>query len=181
MSLDITDTIEPRSDQQNYEDYLTGPRTVTIARVTRGSAEQPVVIHLEEFPQRPYKPSKSMRRVLVSCWGPDAASYVGRRMELYGDPKVMYGGEEVGGIKIRALSHLEGPKKMPLTVRRGKRASHIVQPLQLPAEPPVGVSDSEIESADVDGLRAVWSQASPVQQSRIRERVTELQAEDGDV
>ena len=70
---------------------------------------------------------------------------------------------------------------MPLTVRRGKRASHTVQPLQLPAEPPVGVSDSEIESAGVDGLRALWSQASPVQQSRIRERVTELQAEDGDV
>ena len=156
-------------------------KTVTIARVTRGSAEQPVVIHLEEFPQRPYKPSKSMRRVLVSCWGPDAASYVGRRMELYGDPKVMYGGEEVGGIKIRALSHLEGPKKMPLTVRRGKRASHIVQPLQLPAEPPVGVSDSDIESADVEGLRKLWTRATPTQQSRIRERVQELQAEDGDV
>ena len=178
MSLDITDTIEPRSDQQNYEDYLTGPRTVTIARVTRGSAEQPVVIHLEEFPQRPYKPSKSMRRVLVSCWGPDAASYVGRRMELYGDPKVMYGGEEVGGIKIRALSHLEGPKKMPLTVRRGKRASHTVQPLQ---DAPALADTAILTATDVDVLRGMWAQATPKQQSRIRERVTELQAEGGDV
>ena len=34
MSLDITDTIEPRSDQQNYEDYLLGPKVVTITKVT---------------------------------------------------------------------------------------------------------------------------------------------------
>lgn len=44
-----------------------------------------------------------------------------------------------------------------------------------------GVEDAEIESAGVDGLRKLWTRATPVQQSRIRERVTELQAEDGDV
>ena len=177
MSLDITDTIEPRSDQQNYEDYLLGPKVVTITKVTRGNAEQPVVLHLAEFPDRPYKPSKSMRRVLVTCWGSDASTYIGRRLELYGDPNVMYGGQQVGGIKISALSDIDEPKKLALTVRRGKREPHVVQLL---STHPIGVDDTEIESADVDGLRALWSQASPVQQSRIRERVTELQAEDGD-
>ena len=40
-----------------------------------------------------------------------------------------------------------------------------------------GVEDAEIESAGVDGLRKLWTRATPPQQARIRERVTELQAE----
>jgi hypothetical protein len=37
----------------------------------------------------------------------------------------------VGGIKIRAMSHLPGNKRMAvaLTVTRGKRAPYVVEPL----------------------------------------------------
>lgn len=48
--LDIAATTVPRSDQQNFDDYVAGPKTVTISEVKKGSAEQPVEVHLVEFP-----------------------------------------------------------------------------------------------------------------------------------
>lgn len=129
--MDLTKTIVPKSDQQNYEDYLTGPQVVTISEVRKGTTEQPVEIHLEEFPGRPYKPSKSMRRVIVSAWGPKSSDYVGRQLKLYGDPEVKYGGQKVGGIKIAAMSHLEKPVTLSLTVTRGKRAPITVDVLKI--------------------------------------------------
>jgi hypothetical protein len=127
--MDITSTTAPRSDQQNFDDYATGAKVVTVAEVTAGSAEQPVDIHLVEFPGRPFKPSKSMRRVLAACWGAETSAYSGRRMKLYGDPTVKFGGATVGGIRIEALSHIEKAQTISLTTTRGKRAPFTVQPL----------------------------------------------------
>ncbi|WP_193314950.1 hypothetical protein [Georgenia thermotolerans] len=127
--MDLTQTIAPKSDQQNYDDYISGPKTVTVSEVRAGNAEQPVEVHLVEFPGRPYKPSKSMRRVLVAAWGPEAANYAGRRMTLYGDPTVRFGGQVVGGIKISHLSHIDKRLTLALTATRGKRAPHVVEPL----------------------------------------------------
>lgn len=133
MSFDISETTAPRSDQLNYDNFIGGiKRVVTVTEVRRGSAEQPVEIHLQEFPGRPYKPSKSMRRVLVAAWGPDSSTYVGRRIGLYGDPEVKFGGQTTGGIKIGGLSHIDGPLSIHLTVTRGKRAAHNVNPLPMP-------------------------------------------------
>ncbi len=96
--MDISKTTAPRSDQQNFDDYGSGgPKTVTITEVVEGNAEQPVQIHLLEFPGRPYKPSKSMRRVLEFAWGKDTDPYAGRRMTLFGDPEVKFGGVALGG------------------------------------------------------------------------------------
>ena len=178
--MDISDTIIAKSDQLNADDLISGPVTATISGVSRGAADQPVNLHLTEFPGKAYRPGKSMRRVLVAAWGKYAADYVGRSLTLYRDPTTTWAGEEVGGIRISHMSHIEKTKRIVIQERRGKKTPYVVEPLAV-ATPVLSVSDAEIESADVDGLRALWSQASPVQQSRIRERVTELQAEDGDV
>lgn len=127
--MDIAETTAPKSDQQNFDDYVGGPKTVTVAGVKAGNAEQPVEVHLVEFPGRPFKPSKSMRRVLLGCWGADSSVYTGRQMTLYGDPEVRFGGQAVGGIRIAALSHLDKPVTIALTVTRGKRAPFTVQPI----------------------------------------------------
>jgi hypothetical protein len=108
---------------------LTGPRTVTITEVRKGSVEQPVDIHLAEFPGRPFKPSKTVRRILVSAWGPDATVYTGRRMTLYRDPAVRFGGLDVGGIRVSHLSHIEKPMTLVLAVTKGKRAPYVIKPL----------------------------------------------------
>lgn len=128
--MDISETIVPKSDQLNAEDLLTGPRTFTVAEVKKGSAEQPVDIHLIEFPGRPFRPSKTVRRILVNAWGPEASAYVGRRMTLYRDPNVKFGGMDVGGIRVSHLSHIDKPISVALTVSRGKRQPYTVQPLK---------------------------------------------------
>jgi len=129
--MDMTDTIAPKSDQMNADDLMAGPRTFTIAEVrAAGSPEQPVDIVLAEFPNgRPFKPSKSMRRVLVALWGKESSAYVGRRLTLYRDPEIKFGPDKVGGVRISHMSHIDKRQVLPLTVTRGKRAPYVVEPL----------------------------------------------------
>ena len=94
-AFDISHTLEPTSEQLDAVELLGGPRIFTIERVSKGNAEQPVNVHLRDFP-RPWRPGKSMRRVLVACWGPDASQYAGRRVELFCDTEVRFGGQAVG-------------------------------------------------------------------------------------
>jgi hypothetical protein len=133
--MDITDTLAPKSDQLDAVDLLGGPRTFTITSVTEGNAEQPVQVHLAEFP-RVWRPGKSMRRVLAACWGPQAGEWTGRRVTLYCDPKVKFGGDEVGGTRISHLSHIDSVRKIPLLVTKGRSAVFTVQPLKEDAPPP---------------------------------------------
>lgn len=171
--MDISRTLEPNSDQLDAVELVGSPRTFVIESVSRGNTEQPVNIHLVGFP-RPWRPGKSMRRVLAACWGTDAALYVGRRVTLYCDPDVMFGKDRVGGVRVSALSHIDKPKRIPLLISRGKSASYTVDPL--PDEPtPVALTDDEIDAATTtDELRALWGAASPEQQDRIKARVAEL-------
>lgn len=172
--MDLTESIAPKSDQLNAEDLLGGPRTVTIESVTKGSAEQPVNIHLVEFPGRPFRPSKTVRRILVAAWGPEASNYVGRRMSIYRDASVRFGGQDVGGIRISHLSHLDKRLTLALTVTRGKRAPHIVEPL-----PDVVVDVDSVLAAieaatSVDELRELWSQTGAlpgVGKGKARQRI----------
>lgn len=153
--MDITKSTEPKSDQQNYDDYIGGPKTVTVSEVKAGSAEQPVEIHLVEYPGRPYKPAKSMRRVLVACWGSDASVYVGRRLTLFGDPTIRFGKEAVGGIRISHLSHIAEPVTVSLTVTRGQRKPFTVQPLSDAVDYKALLEQAET----VDQLAAAWKSA----------------------
>ena len=142
--MDITDSLAANSAQQNYDEYLAGPKTVTVAEVTQGTAEQPVNVELVEFPGKPFKPAKSVRRVLAAAWGTDASKWAGRRLTIYGDPSVRYGGKEVGGLRVSHVSHIDKPITVALTVTRGKRAPFTVQPL--PDAPPVPPIPDDVQT-----------------------------------
>jgi hypothetical protein len=130
-TFDISDTLAPNSDQLDAIDlHMSGPRVFTVSKVSKGNAEQPVQIHLAEF-DRPWRPGLSMRRVLVACWGKDAQQYVGRSLRLWCDPKVSFGGADVGGVRILALSHIDKPRAIPLLVSRGKSARYKVDVLKV--------------------------------------------------
>ena len=135
--MDISETIAPNSAQVNAEDLLSGPRTVTVTNVEKGNAEQPVFIHLAEFPGRTFRPAKTVRRILIAVWGAEAAGYTGRRMTIYNDPSVRFGGQAVGGIRISHMSHIDKPVSISLTVTRGKRAQFTVDPLVEATDPMV--------------------------------------------
>jgi hypothetical protein len=160
--MDLTESIAPRSDQLNADDLISGPITVTIQEVVRGTAEQPVDVRLVEFPGRAYRPSKSMRRVLVMAWGADASAYTGRRLTLYRNPDITFGKDKVGGIEISHLSHLAKPLTVALTATRGKRKSFTVQPLP-DAPQPAPTQDwralADLATGDTDTLRALWIDA----------------------
>ena len=173
--MDLSETIIPNSDQLNADDLISGPRTVTVVEVSKGNAEQPVDIHLAEFPGRAYRPSKSMRRVLVAAWGNQSSAYIGKRLTLYRDPEVMFGRDKVGGIKISHMDGIDKPLRVALTVTRGKRSPHIVDPITEPA-PVARDWAAEIEAATtVDELRGLWKSVPTELHARITERVAELQ------
>ena len=132
---DMLQTIIPKSDQLNYDDLIAGQtKTIKVTKVVGTSGDQPIAIHYEGDNGKPYKPCKSMRRVLVHLWGADGHSYVGRSMTLYGDPKVKFGGVEVGGIRISHLSDIKETVTLALTATKASRKPFTVQPLK-PAEP----------------------------------------------
>ncbi len=125
----MADVIVPKSDQYNADTFISGPQTFTVRDVQiRGGQEQPVSIYMEGS-DLAFRPCKSMSRVLVQAWGPDAKNYVGRSLTLYRDPSVKWGGMEVGGIRISHMSHVEGKLVMQLTATKGQRKPHIVMPL----------------------------------------------------
>ncbi|MCG7596316.1 hypothetical protein [Mycobacterium sp. PSTR-4-N] len=164
-AVDMTASIEPRSDQLNAEDLLTGPRIVTITAVKRGNDEQPVNIVTAEFgPGRPYKPSKTMRRVLVAAWGTDAQSYVGRRLMIYREPEITFGKDKVGGIRISAMSDIPTRISLPLTVTRGRRAVFTVDPLK--DEPPQPAAPKGPTAAGV--IKAFEAMGVTVEQLELR-------------
>lgn len=165
--MDISDTIAPTSDQLDAVDLLSGPRVFTIDRVSKGNAEQPVQIHFAEFP-RPWRPGKSMRRVVIACWGPDTTIYAGRQVRLFCDPDVRFGSDRVGGTRVSHLSHISEPKSVPLLISRGKSAMYTVEPLPSP---------EQIDACtDKATLGEMWKVSGPEMRARIEARVAELKA-----
>ena len=107
---------------------MTGPIVVRVDRVARSaSPDQPIDVHL--MGHRPFRPCKSMRRVLIALWGDDGKMWPGKFMRLYCDPSVRFGGVAVGGIRISHVSGIEKPIDLMLTTTRSKRAPYRVEPL----------------------------------------------------
>ena len=127
--MNLTESIAPKSDQLNADDLMSGPITVTIREVAKGTPEQPIDVHLVEYPGRAYRPSKSMRRVLVSAWGVEGEKYAGHQLTLMRNPEITFGREKVGGIEIAAMSHIDKALTVALTSTRGHRKNFTVQPL----------------------------------------------------
>lgn len=118
--MDIAPYIKAKSDQLNADDLIGGPIDVKIMGVKQGSREQPVIIEIDGDNQ-PFKPCKTVLRVLTKAWGVDAGNWVGRMMRLYCDPTVMYAGVKVGGIRVSHLSDISSDLELMVTATRGKR------------------------------------------------------------
>ena len=181
----MTKTIEAKSDQLNADDLISGPRTITVTRVSgNDNADQPVNIYFQGDNNKPFRPCKSMRRVMVHCWGPDATKYVGRSMTIYRDPKVTFGGMQVGGIRISHMSHIERAQTMALTATRAKRAPYKVEVLQgmeaqqppepKPADPAHLEAARAAASEGTDAFRAWWT-ANPDMRDSAKSIMPELQ------
>ncbi len=142
---DFAAALAPKSDQINALDLLSGDMTITITGVKiMPGTEQPVSISFQGSP-KVWRPCKTTGRILMEAWGADTSVYPGRSVQLYLDPKVKWGGLEVGGIRIRALSHIENDLRTitaeskqvrrPVTIKKlvAKAADPVAPAIDYPA------------------------------------------------
>ena len=133
--MNMLEAIAPKSDQINAEDLVGRTITVTVREVTiRAGQEQPISVALEET-NKVFRPCKTTARLMVGGWGPDPSKYAGKKMTLYRDPSVKWGGVATGGIRISHMSHLDAPLVMALAENKKNRKVHTVQPLQAEKQP----------------------------------------------
>ena len=172
QSLDMSQFIEAKSDQLNSDDLIGRDLTVTITKVTGSDGDQPVAIHFEGDNGKPFKPCKTIRRVLVAVWGRYANEYIGRSMTLYRDDAVMFGGLQVGGIRIRAMSHLDKETVVVVAKSKGKKAGMKIEPLvvqqRTEAKPEITAEEwtrryiARLDAApDADALEALAAKSKP--------------------
>lgn len=143
--IDLSDTIAAKSDQLNADDLVGGDKIIKIRDVQVVKNDQPVSIFFDGEDKKPWKPCKSMRRILVMAWGDDGQKYKGRSLSLYLDPKVKWAGQEVGGIRIRAMSDIDKELRVALTVTRGKKEPYIVKKLETSNQPKRELTNSEYQ------------------------------------
>lgn len=183
--MDMSAVITPKSDQISADDLIGGPITVTITGVKiRAEQEQKVDISLAGQ-DRVYRPCKSMSRVLVAAWGADAKAYVGRSLTLYRDPTVKWGGMEVGGIRICAMSHIDRKMVLALTVTKGNRKPHLVDVLAAGAAaraPVAAVTPAGYDAALAaarngrDAFAAHWKALPPEGRAALKPYMGDLEA-----
>jgi hypothetical protein len=103
-----------------------------------------------------------MRRVLAACWGTDASLWTDRKVTLYCDEAVTFGNDVTGGTRISHLSHIDGVKKVPLLVKRGKSATFTVYPMTT--------------DLIIAGLKDEWRISNPERRAAIEAEVAALQS-----
>jgi hypothetical protein len=153
--IDVSSAIVPKSDQLNGDDLIGGSIVVQITGVSKkpeAGAEQPIEVRITGH--RPWRPCKSMLRVMVSAWGVDASRWVGQWVRLYRDEGVKWAGQAVGGIRIEALSGIDqGGISLAITERRGDkkiRRFEYLDPPKVPTLPEVlranGLTDDQVNA-----------------------------------
>lgn len=171
--MNLANTVTPKSDQLNADDLIAGTRTIRISAVTAGSAEQPVNIAFDGDNGRPWKPGKSMRRVLLALYGAESSAYIGKRVTLYNDTEVTFGPDKTGGIRISHASDISGPQTIALTVKKGKRKPFTVQPLP-DYQPALESLKTAAQTGGDAALRAAFVALSPELQSILRQDAINL-------
>lgn len=186
--VDLSTTIIARSDQLNSDDLIAGPITIHITKMSANPSapEQPISISYEGDNNKPFKPCKTCRRILVYAWGADGSKFAGRSMTLYRDATVKWGGFEVGGIRISHMSDIAKPLTMSLTTSKANRKPFTVQPLVMNgghqealAEPSAELIELA-ETASRGGMSVLeqfWAGLSKPEKLSLKSRLDALKAD----
>lgn len=168
---DMLKVIEPKSDQINAEDLIGRDMTITITAVkVSPGTEQPVAMKFEGS-DKLFRPCKTVSRIIVAAWGADTSLYAGRSLTLFRDPNVKWAGMAVGGIRVKAISHIDQPLKLALAESKQNRKITVVQPLKVPTQQEQKPADPNaaekwandhigfvVGSADLERLAAIQEQ-----------------------
>jgi len=175
----VKQAMQSKSDQLNYVDVGNGSLIALIESVhVTNSDQQPVTITFAGCNGKPYKPNKGMIRVLAGAWGEESDYWVGKTIKITGDPTVKWGGEEVGGLVVGALSDID---KAGYTayIQKNKRVRVkktipllVVEPVYYPDDQfsnDVGAMSEAIKSGNetVESIAKQWN-LSPTQIERLK-------------
>lgn len=128
--------LSAKSDQLNAVDIMGVEPVIRIREVKINlKSDQPLMVYFDGDNNKPWKPSKGMGRILMAAWGDDYQSWVGKYAQIYFEPSVKFGGVEVGGIRVRALSDIpEEGLNCVLALNRAKRVPYHVPLLSVNSE-----------------------------------------------
>jgi hypothetical protein len=129
--VDISKTLISKSDQFNAVDLL---GKVIIYKISKVNADiekkdQPVSIYFEGE-KKCYRPSKGMRAIISEKWTTQTDLWLGKSLELYYEPKVVYAGAECGGIRIHGMSHIDNDFKKRVVESKVLQINYKIRKLQ---------------------------------------------------
>lgn len=157
---DIMRAMEARSDQLNAVDLIAGPITVKIVAARKGDAKQIVVLDIEGYEGKPWKPCKTQIRIMAEVWKEEGDTkmhperWVGQTVTLYRDPDVIYAGDKVSGVRLSHMSGLEKPRTFLVAETRGKPKKKVIQPIvELSPEDATYIVDTSSLIAKVSTLK----------------------------
>jgi len=110
---------EMLSSYLTKDDFPT-PALGTIARLEQQTftgdtgSETKWVCHLEEF-DRGLVLNKTNIRLIAAFLGNDTSAWMGRKIVIFNDPMVSFGGRTVGGIRVRAPKGAPAPAAADLS------------------------------------------------------------------
>ncbi len=160
MVISLSQTTKPKSDQLNAEDFLVSDKTLIVTGFSfNGSEDQPFSIYTDYDDKKPYKPNKSMRKILNAAWGEASgdvgviySDWNGRQINLYRDPDVLWAGKKEGGIVIGAMSHISSEMKVKLQVKRGQKKEYTIKSIKVS-----GVSQPAQNQPQPSNAKADWA------------------------
>lgn len=179
----LRDTIIPKSDQLNSDELLGSAITITVTNVSRSSApDQPICVHYQGDNNKPYKPCKSMRKVLIFAWGDDGREWIGKSMTLYNDPEVKFGGVKVGGIRISHMSGIANDLSCSIAETKGKKKPVLIR--KMPDAPKTNGNQNQLNaeaakltaaaSSGTESLIAAWGNTPKAMKSELKPHLDAL-------
>jgi hypothetical protein len=153
-----------KTDQINADDLISRSVTVQLGpcreyKDEKGGARLEFRTSAGKF----WRPPPTIVRILEALWGDNPQDCVGRWVELFRDPDVRCpDGTIGGGVRIAAMSHIDRPAKVAVTIARGKKKMITVGVLKPPTEKaPTAAPDlatvlsgAGLTLADLDAWRA---------------------------
>ena len=158
--------VEAKSDQLNSIDLIGGPITVMITGVKVNlSSDQAVSISYSGDDGKPWKPSKTMLRVLIIKWGDDESKFVGKHITLFREPTITWGGKEVGGVEVSHMSDMQNDDRFLLGTGRNKTRQFKIEHLTVKTPEEIAedrlnkasawVSQSKLEIKELDSVELI--------------------------
>ena len=113
----------PKASQMIESKYLKkedvdGEVIVTIAKIGQGNVameDKPVemkwMIRFKEFPKPMVLNSTNIQLLVKACGSDDTDDWIGKEIILYVDDNVSFGGQLVGGIRVKSARPAAAPKR----------------------------------------------------------------------